>query len=84
MQTKLPTLPQFRGDIQAFANDLARQLGVNLTDIYTDLSNMQASIAASAHDIPAGGTTGQILAKTSDDDYEADWVDITDYFVMEE
>jgi hypothetical protein len=25
------------------------------------------------HDVPAGGTTGQVLTKASDDDYDADW-----------
>ena len=28
-----------------------------------------------AHGLPAGGTTGQLLAKSSDTDYEAEWTD---------
>jgi len=28
-----------------------------------------------AHGIPAGGTAGQVLAKASDDDFDAEWVD---------
>lgn len=28
-----------------------------------------------AHGLPAGGTTGQVLAKSSDADYEAEWTD---------
>lgn len=71
-------MPSPNSNIVAWAQDLARQLGVSLTDIYTDLH------AVGVSGIPAGGTTGQILAKNSNTDYDAQWVDITNYFVMEE
>ena len=34
-----------------------------------------AALISSAGSLPAGGTTGQILAKTSDLDYAVDWID---------
>lgn len=31
------------------------------------------------HEVPAGGTTGQVLAKASDDDYDLEWTDLPVY-----
>lgn len=36
---------------------------------------VQVVDGALAHDVPAGGTTGQRLVKASDDDYDLEWVD---------
>lgn len=34
---------------------------------------------ANVHEVPAGGTTGQVLTKASDDDYEVEWADLPVY-----
>lgn len=34
---------------------------------------VQVVDGALAHDVPAGGTTGQVLVKASDDDYDLEW-----------
>ena len=40
-----------------------------LTNINITIDQIRAYI------LPAGGTTGQILAKASDDNYDAEWID---------
>lgn len=41
--------------------------------LYNTYSFQPLSVAT--HSIPSGGTTGKVLAKTTDNDYDADWVD---------
>lgn len=43
---------------------------VAYTGAYSDLSGLPA-----IHNVPAGGTTGQVLAKNSSTDYDITWVD---------
>ena len=47
-------------------------LGVELEDEEVKLSNLEVDVAGRL--IPSGGTTGQVLAKNSNTDYDSEWV----------
>ena len=55
-----------------------RPTGIDNTTIQLDSQGRLVSAGT-----VLGGTTGQILAKKSNADLDVEWVDITDYFVME-
>lgn len=62
-------------EIQRLAAE-ALSLVEQIAALQTDLSEAQADITALEGKVVApGGTTGQVLAKASDDDFDIEWVD---------
>ena len=51
------------------------QLYVWDSETYTYIEFAGGGGGGTDHGIPSGGTTGQVLAKTSDTDYDVEWVD---------
>lgn len=61
------------------ANGPTKIIAESLRDFLRDLTTEVNSLAESEagdHDVPVGGTTGQVLAKTSDDDYDVEWITV--------
>ncbi|WP_270375598.1 glycine-rich domain-containing protein [Marinicauda sp. Alg238-R41] len=60
------------------ALDTLNELAAALNDDEAFAASVTASLAAKApltRALPAGGTTGQVLAKATGDDYDSEWVD---------
>ncbi len=60
--------------------DNAAQQKSGVSNAYADeqnieLENSSVTVPASGKGVPAGGTSGQVLTKNSDEDYDAKWED---------
>lgn len=62
----------------AFTSDTV--MNADLSRIDTEIGSLKEKVQNPAQpppwQVPAGGTTGQVLAKKSDADYDVEWIDL--------